>query len=88
MRNSRIEACPTSGALGAGILGVDLSRGLDGSDVEELRAAFNEYGVIYFRNQTISPEQHIAFAEHFEHADVLHHARRNSARVATRAIDE
>ncbi len=65
MRNSRIEARPTSGAVGAEILGIDLSKELDNSDVEELRAAFNEYGVIFFRDQNITPEQHIAFAERF-----------------------
>ncbi|QDW41292.1 TauD/TfdA family dioxygenase [Bradyrhizobium sp. KBS0727] len=65
MRNSRIEARPTSGAVGAEILGIDLSRDLEDSDVEELRAAFNEYGVIFFREQNLSPEQHIAFAERF-----------------------
>lgn len=65
MRNSRIEARPTSGAVGAEILGIDLSRDLEDSDIEELRAAFNEYGVIFFREQNLSPEQHIAFAERF-----------------------
>ena len=65
MRNSRIETRPTSGSVGAEILGIDLSRGLEDSDVEELRAAFNEYGVIFFREQNLSPEQHIAFAERF-----------------------
>ena len=65
MRNSRIEARPTSGAVGAEILGIDLSRDLEASDIEELRAAFNEYGVIFFREQNLSPEQHIAFAERF-----------------------
>jgi taurine dioxygenase len=65
MRNSRIEAHPTSGAIGAEIVGIDLSRDLEDSDVEELRAAFNEYGVIFFREQNLSPEQHIAFAERF-----------------------
>ena len=65
MRNSRIQARPTSGAVGAEILGIDLSRDLDDSDVQELRAAFNEYGVIFFREQNLSPEQHIAFAERF-----------------------
>ena len=65
MRNSRIEARPTSGAVGAEILGIDLSRDLDDSVVEELRAAFNEYGVIFFREQNLSPERHIAFAERF-----------------------
>ncbi|MCP4618578.1 MAG: TauD/TfdA family dioxygenase [Bradyrhizobium sp.] len=70
MRNSRIEARPTSGAVGAEILGIDLSRELDASDVEELRAAFNEYGVIFFRDQNITPEQHIAFAERFGQINV------------------
>jgi taurine dioxygenase len=65
MLNSRIEARPTSGAVGAEILGIDLSCGLDDSDVDELRAAFNAYGVIFFRDQAISPEQHVAFAERF-----------------------
>jgi taurine dioxygenase len=65
MLNGRIEARPASGAVGAEILGIDLSRGLDDSAVDELRAAFNAYGVIFFRDQTISPEQHIAFAERF-----------------------
>jgi taurine dioxygenase len=65
MRNSRIETRPMSGAVGAEILGIDLSRALDDSDVEELRAAFNEYGVIFFREQNLTPEQHIAFAERF-----------------------
>ncbi len=65
MRNSRVEVRPTAGALGAEILGIDLSRQLDDSEVRELRAAFNEHGVIFFREQNISPEQHIAFAERF-----------------------
>src|SRR5258708_6629688 len=65
MLKSRIDARPTSGAVGAEIFGLDLSNGLDDSDVSELRAALNKYGVIFFRDQTISPEQQIAFAERF-----------------------
>src|SRR5882724_11363102 len=63
MLKSRIDARPTYGAVGAEIFGLDLSNGLDDSDVGELRAALNKYGVIFFRDQTISPEQQIAFAE-------------------------
>jgi taurine dioxygenase len=65
MRNYHIETHPTSGAVGAEILGIDLSRELEDSDIAELRAALNEYGVIFFREQNLSPEQHIAFAERF-----------------------
>ena len=63
MRNSRLEVVPTSGALGAELLGIDLARDLDDATVGEIRAAFDEHGVIFFRDQVLTPEQHIAFAE-------------------------
>src|SRR5215467_136831 len=64
MRNSRIEIRPTSGALGAEVSGVDLADKLDAAVVSDIRQAFNAYGVIFFRDQRLTPEQHIAFAEH------------------------
>ena len=65
MRNTRIEVRPTSGALGAEILGIDLSQPLDDGAVAEIRASFNEHGVVFFRDQKLTPEQHIGFAERF-----------------------
>ena len=62
MGNTNIEVRPTSGALGAQILGADLSQPLADGDAATIRAAFDEYGVIFFRDQKITPEQHIAFA--------------------------
>ena len=62
MSNTRIEVQPGSGAVGALILGADLSQPLEDSDVAVIRAAFDEYGVIFLRDQKITPEQHIAFA--------------------------
>ena len=63
MRNSRFEVRPTSGALGAELLGIDLSESLDAEDAAEIRQALNEHGVVFFRDQHLSPEEHIAFAE-------------------------
>src|SRR5215469_3943850 len=63
MRNCRIEIQPTSGALGAEVSGVDLADELDNAMVSDIRQAFNTYGVIFFRDQRLTPEQHIAFAE-------------------------
>jgi len=63
MRNTRFEVRPTSGALGAELLGIDLAAPLDANGVADIRAALNEHGVIFFRDQRITPEQHIAFAE-------------------------
>lgn len=61
----RIEVAPIAGALGAEITGVDLSRPLDDETVSELRRALLDYLVIFFRNQTLSPEQHKAFGCRF-----------------------
>jgi len=63
MRNSRFEVRPTSGALGAELLGIDLANDLDDGVVADIREAFNEHGVVFFRDQELTPEQHIAFAE-------------------------
>ena len=63
MRNTRFEVRPTSGALGAELLGLDLAQPLDAESVADIRQAFNEHGVLFFRDQRLTPEQHIAFAE-------------------------
>ena len=70
MRNHRLDISLTSGALGAMIEGIDLSQPLEDADVAEMRGALNEHGVIFFRDQKITPEQHIAFAQRFGEIDV------------------
>lgn len=62
MRKSYFTVRPTSGALGAELSGIDLSQPLDDAAATDIRAAFNEYGVIFFRDQRLTPEQHIGFA--------------------------
>jgi taurine dioxygenase len=65
MRNTRISVAPLAGAIGAEIAGVDLSQPLDDGSFGEIRQAFHDHGVIFFRDQAISPAQHIAFARRF-----------------------
>lgn len=55
---------------GAEIGGVDLSRPLSDEEFALLRAAYAEHGVIFFRNQDISEEQHIAFARRWAPIDI------------------
>ena len=62
MRNTRFEVRPSSGALGAELLGIDLAQPLDDGAVAEIRDALHEHGVVFFRDQRLSPEQHLAFA--------------------------
>lgn len=56
---------PVSTAVGAEISGVDLSRPLLDADLRTIRQALLDHGVIFFRDQNLTPEQHIAFAERF-----------------------
>lgn len=65
MRNSHLDIRPTNGALGAEIHGLDLARPMDSRTASELTQALGEHGVIFFRGQKLSPEQHIAFARNF-----------------------
>ena len=65
-RNYRhIEVRPIAGALGAEIHGVDIARRLDGEVVSEIRQAFLDHLVIFFRSQTLTPERQLAFAQQF-----------------------
>ena len=66
----KIEVRPISGALGAEIHGVDLSQPLDNRTFAEIRQAFDENTVIFFRDQKITPEQHLAFGARFGAFDV------------------
>lgn len=51
-----------AGALGAEILGVDLSKDLSPETAKAIRAAFLEHLVIFFRDQNLAPGQFMAFA--------------------------
>ena len=63
MRYNHIDVRPLSPAVGAEIGGVDLSADLSDAQFAEIRDALHERGVVFFRDQELTPEQHIAFAE-------------------------
>jgi taurine dioxygenase len=60
-----IEIIPTGTEAGAEIRGVDLSRALNADTYDTLNRALGEYGVIFFREQSLSPEQHMALTLRF-----------------------
>ena len=60
-----IEVRPIAGALGAEIEGVNIARPLEGEVVTEIRQAFLDHLVIFFRSQTLTPRQQVAFAQQF-----------------------
>ncbi|MEC9328217.1 MAG: TauD/TfdA family dioxygenase [Pseudomonadota bacterium] len=57
-------------ALGAEIHGVDLSREVAEDQFDEIRQAFAEFSVIFFRDQHLTPDQHIAFASRWGEINV------------------
>jgi taurine dioxygenase len=65
MGYQQIRVEPLSTVLGAEINGVDLRAPLPDSVFAETRRAFGEYGVVFFRDQPLTPEQHLGFAERF-----------------------
>jgi taurine dioxygenase len=70
-RNLKIEVRPLAGALGARILGVDLSRPLGDSTFADIYRTFLDYLVVFFPGQrALSPEQHTAFAARFGEVDL------------------
>jgi len=69
MRNSTIELRRLTGGCGVEISGVDLAS-LDDGQFEEIRQAFVESAVIFFRDQSLTPEQHIAFARRWGPIDI------------------
>src|SRR5216684_2621852 len=54
-----------AGALGAEISGIDLARPLDDAVIAEIRRALLDHQVIFFRDQHLTPEQHLAFGRRF-----------------------
>ena len=57
MTTDTIRVTPYSAALGAVISGVDLSAPLSDAGFAVIRQAFHDHGVIFFRDQSLSPEQ-------------------------------
>lgn len=60
-----LDIRPTGAALGAEIRGVDLSTTVDEATLRAIEDALHEHEVIFFRDQHISPEQHVAFSRRF-----------------------
>jgi taurine dioxygenase len=65
MTSQSLQVRRVAGALGAEISGVDLSGELPEAVVAQIRAALNEHQVIFFRDQTLSAAQQVAFGKRF-----------------------
>ena len=74
-----IEVTPYSPHVGAEIGGIDLTRPLPAERLAELRRAFTDHLVLFFRDQEIGFDDHARLAEYFgtigQHVGVRTHSR-------------
>jgi alpha-ketoglutarate-dependent sulfate ester dioxygenase len=69
---SSIDIQPITGRIGAAISGVDLRSSLAPHVVAEIRAALIKHKVIFFRDQKLATQQHVAFARQFGEITTAH----------------
>lgn len=60
-----IAIIPAAAAVGAEIRGVDLAQPLDDATFAAIEHAYDQHGVIFFRDQRITPPQQVAFTRRF-----------------------
>jgi taurine dioxygenase len=72
LRSSAFAVRPLSAALGAEIIGVDLSSPIDDQLFAQIRDAWHRYLVILLRDQDLSEEDQVRFAEKFGPPAVIH----------------
>ncbi len=63
MQARTIEVKRIAGALGAEVRGIDLTQPVSGEQVAALRRAWLDHQVVFFRDQDLTPQQFLAFAE-------------------------
>lgn len=63
MDQHQLAVVPLTGAMGAEIHGIDLAQDLDAKTFGAVHQVLLDYGVIFFRNQNITPAQQMAFAQ-------------------------
>jgi len=67
---TRFDTLPLTPSIGAEIHGIDLAAELSDDVIADIRKALLTYKVIFFRDQDISRDQHIAFARRFGKLEV------------------
>ena len=67
---NEIEIVPAEPTIGGEIRGVDLSQPLDDATAGAIHDALMDRKVIFFRDQNIAPEDHLAFGRRFGEVSV------------------
>ena len=60
-----IDVQPLTGALGAEVIGIDLSKPLSDEQLVDILRAFHDHLMIYFRGQSLPPQDQVDLARNF-----------------------
>ena len=63
--NNGLEVRPLTGALGAEIVGIDLSKGVSNQAFDTIHQAWLDHLILLFRDQDLTPEAQRKFCEQF-----------------------
>jgi len=83
-----IEVRAVTSSVGAMISGVDLRAPLSGKDQRAIEDALLEHGVVFFRDQDITPDQQVEFAKQFGTISVPPMAPAGSPRAELMVLDQ
>ena len=72
MKYDLIHVTPLNPVIGAEIHGVDLSKPVGAATFKEIEAALHQHLVIFFRDQDLGPDAHMAFAAQFGELEPPH----------------
>ncbi len=75
LANDRISISPVTGSLGALIEGVDLAKDSDAASTKLIRNALLEHGVIFFRDQKMTPAEHVGVGQRFGSLNIHQYVR-------------
>src|SRR4051812_36264830 len=67
-----VQVNPMSGYTGAELAGVDLTQPLDAAVIAQIREALLQWKVVFFRDQDITQDQHVAFGRLFGQVTAAH----------------
>jgi taurine dioxygenase len=83
-----VEVVPVTVEIGAEVRGVDLRKPLAPDQIQQLQGALAQHLVLIFREQQLTPEQHLAFARQMGEVEPQHFGPRHERHPEIMVLDQ
>jgi taurine dioxygenase len=84
----KLDIAPVTPALGAQVTGIDLAAPLDDETRDQIAAALEQYLVLFFPDQPITPAQQLAFSKRFGEISVAPFGPKDGANPEITVLDQ